>query len=271
MGVVDEAIEDGVGIGRVADHLVPFVDRDLAGQDGRAAAIAFFEDFVEIAAGAGIERIEPPIVEDEELGAAQAAHDAGIAPIAAGQREIGEQFWDALIEHRAVVAAGLVAESTSKPTLADAGRAAKDQIVVRIDPIAGGELVEQGTVETPWRAVIDVLDDGVVAQPGITQSSGKALVAAISDFAIDKQTEPVGMGQGGALTGGFEFGEGLGHAGKPELGELIEDGMGKHFQSPNQLMVVAGAADVGVEHRDGIAWRSVRGLAVELVVEDRAH
>ena len=34
MGVVDEAVEDGVGVGRVADHRVPFVDWDLAGQDG---------------------------------------------------------------------------------------------------------------------------------------------------------------------------------------------------------------------------------------------
>ena len=41
MGVVDEAVEDGVGIGWVADDLVPFVDRDLAGQDGRAAAVSF--------------------------------------------------------------------------------------------------------------------------------------------------------------------------------------------------------------------------------------
>jgi hypothetical protein len=40
MGVLDEAVEDGVGIGWVADDLVPFVDRDLAGQDGRAAAIS---------------------------------------------------------------------------------------------------------------------------------------------------------------------------------------------------------------------------------------
>jgi hypothetical protein len=37
MGVMDEAIEDGVGIGRIADDLVPFVDGDLAGEDGRAA------------------------------------------------------------------------------------------------------------------------------------------------------------------------------------------------------------------------------------------
>src|SRR6202047_176401 len=53
MGVVHEAVEDGVGIGRVADHLVPFVDGDLAGEEGRAAAVAFFEDFIEIAAGGG--------------------------------------------------------------------------------------------------------------------------------------------------------------------------------------------------------------------------
>src|SRR3954465_1741806 len=36
-------------------------------------------------------------------------------------------------------------------------------------------------------------------------------------------------------------------------------------------MVVAGSANVGVEDRDGIGWRSVRGLAIELFVEDRAH
>jgi hypothetical protein len=72
MGVVDDAVENGVGVGRVADDLVPFVDRDLAGEDGRAAAVAFFEDFVEVAAGAGVERIETPIVQDEELGAVEA-------------------------------------------------------------------------------------------------------------------------------------------------------------------------------------------------------
>jgi len=32
MGVVNEAVEDGVSICRVADEGVPFVDRDLAGR-----------------------------------------------------------------------------------------------------------------------------------------------------------------------------------------------------------------------------------------------
>src|SRR5947209_15733147 len=116
MGVVDEAVEDGVGVGRVANDLMPFIDGDLAGEEGRAAAVAFFEDLIEVAAGAGVEGIEAPIVENEELGAIEAAHDAGIAAVAARQREIGEQLGDALVEHRAVVATGLVAESAGKPT-----------------------------------------------------------------------------------------------------------------------------------------------------------
>src|SRR5580700_1105450 len=126
MGVVDEAIEDGVGIGRVADHLMPFVDRDLAGEDGRALAVAFFEDLVEIAAGAAVERVEAPVVEDEELDAGEAAHDAGITAVATRQGEIGEELGNALIEDRAVVTAGLVSKGAGKPTLSDAGRPAQD-------------------------------------------------------------------------------------------------------------------------------------------------
>ena len=48
---MDEAIEDGVGIGRVADHGVPVVDGQLAGDDGGAAAVAFLEDLEKVVAG----------------------------------------------------------------------------------------------------------------------------------------------------------------------------------------------------------------------------
>src|ERR1700732_1395530 len=63
MGVVNEAVEDGVGISRVADEGVPFVDRDLAGEDGRAAPITFLEDLVEVTTGTGVEWFEAPIVD----------------------------------------------------------------------------------------------------------------------------------------------------------------------------------------------------------------
>src|SRR5207244_12574387 len=145
---------DGVGICRIADKGVPFVDGDLAGEDGRPAAVALFEDLVEVATGTGVERFEAPIVEDEKLDAGETAQDAGIAAVTAGEREFGEQLGDPLIENRAVIAAGFVTEGTSKPRFAHAGRPAQNQIVVRVDPFAIGELLEQSAVEPAWGRVI---------------------------------------------------------------------------------------------------------------------
>ena len=102
MGVVDNAVEDGVGVGRVANDLVPFVDQNLAGQDGRAAAIALFEDLIEVATGPGVERFQAPIVEDQELHAVERAHGPDIAAVAARHRQLSEQFGDALVKHRTV-------------------------------------------------------------------------------------------------------------------------------------------------------------------------
>src|SRR3954469_10751146 len=105
----------------VADQGMPAVHRDLAGDQGGAAAVAVFDDFEHVVALLGAERFEAPIVEDQQLDAAEGAHQPGIAAVATGQREIDEQLGDALIEYRAVVAARLVAERAGKPTLADTG------------------------------------------------------------------------------------------------------------------------------------------------------
>lgn len=43
----------------------------------------------------------------------------------------------------------------------------------------------------------------------------------MGDFAIGKQTEPVGMGEAGTFARDFEF-EGLNYAVERELGQLIE-------------------------------------------------
>ena len=72
-----------------------------------------------------------------------------------------------------------MAERAGQPTLADAGRAADDQIVVRVDPIAGDELLEQGAIEAAGGAVIDILDGRLLAQPGIAQPGGELLVVPI--------------------------------------------------------------------------------------------
>ena len=62
VSIADEAIEDGIGVSGIADQLVPFVDRNLAGDDCRSAAVTFFEDLEEVVTSDGIERLEAPVV-----------------------------------------------------------------------------------------------------------------------------------------------------------------------------------------------------------------
>jgi len=71
VGVVDEAVEDGVGDGGVGDRLVPVIDRQLAGHDGRAAIVPIVDDLQQIATLLLRQRGEPPVVEDQKLDACQ--------------------------------------------------------------------------------------------------------------------------------------------------------------------------------------------------------
>ena len=87
-----------------------------------------------------------------------------MAAVASGEREILAEFWPAMIEDGAIVAAGFLADGTGQPALADAGRAGQGQIVVGVDPFALGELLEQGAVEASGGAIVDVLDARLLAQ-----------------------------------------------------------------------------------------------------------
>ena len=80
---MDQAVEDGVGVGGIADQRMPLIDRELAGDDGGAAAVAVLKDLQEVVAGRGVERLEAPIVEDEKIDAAERAQDARVAAVAA--------------------------------------------------------------------------------------------------------------------------------------------------------------------------------------------
>jgi hypothetical protein len=87
------------------------------------------------------------------------------------------------------------------------------------------ELEEQGTVEPARGAVIDILDGGLLTQLGVAHSRREAFVVPQGCFAIEQKREPFGMAEACGLAGGFDVGEGLGHAVKPERVELIEGGM----------------------------------------------
>ena len=141
---MNEAIQDGVAEGGVADNVVPMFDGDLAGDDGRGATVAIIKDLQQVAPFGRIENRKAPVVEDQELNAADGFEQAAIATVAASQGKRLEQARDAVILDRTIVAAGLVAEGAGNPALAEPGCSGDEQVLVAVDPVAADESGEDG-------------------------------------------------------------------------------------------------------------------------------
>ena len=79
MGAVNDAVEDRVAEGGIADDLVPAADRNLAGDQQRAPLVAIVDDLEQIAALLGVERLRPPVVDDQQAGAFERRSSAAAA------------------------------------------------------------------------------------------------------------------------------------------------------------------------------------------------
>ena len=126
--------------------------------------------------GAGVEGFEAEVVENEEIGAAEGFDQARMAPVASCERHVLAELWPAMIEDGSIVAAGFLANGASQPAFPDAGWADQGQIVVGVDPVALGELLEQGAIKTSGGAIVDVFDARLLAQLCGAQARRQAFV-----------------------------------------------------------------------------------------------
>ncbi len=81
---MDEAVEDGVTEGGIADDIVPVFDGQLAGDEGRATPVAVLEDLEKISALSVVEGHHAEVVESEELSTEQAVEQLGVGSICLG-------------------------------------------------------------------------------------------------------------------------------------------------------------------------------------------
>ena len=159
MGVVDEAIEDGIGQGWVAYSLVPVFDGQLAGDDSGSAAVAVFEDFQKVTAFRSGEDSKAPIVDDQHIHAGDGFQDAFVAALiskrgAAGQSEGLEHAWGALIEDGPPIPTRLVAKSAGDPAFAEARGSGDQQVLMPGDPSTARQTtLDAAFLSTPERFV----------------------------------------------------------------------------------------------------------------------
>jgi hypothetical protein len=91
VSVVNETVQDGVAQGRIANDVVPMFDGDLAGDDGRGAPVAIIEDLQKVAPLGRIENRKAPVIEDQQLNAADGFEQAAIAAVASSKGKRLEQ------------------------------------------------------------------------------------------------------------------------------------------------------------------------------------
>jgi hypothetical protein len=80
---VDEALQDGVGVGGVVDGLMPAIHGKLGRDNSGAASVSLLEDFEQVVASARVERLQAPVIQYQQIGLAEGFQHAGMAPVSA--------------------------------------------------------------------------------------------------------------------------------------------------------------------------------------------
>ena len=102
------------------------------------------------------------------------------------------------------------------------------------NPLTGRELEEESTVEAAVGAEIDVLNDGRLAQPGLAEAAGEALVLAAGRFAVNEQPEPILAAEFAGIGSVLQLDEGIGHGGEAERPQALDRGVDQHRISSGQ-------------------------------------
>src|ERR1700752_4030762 len=185
----DKPVEDGIGIGRIADRVVPALDWDLRSQDRRGTLVAIVDDLHQVATLLGGKPGHGPIVDYEQLYPGELGEQPGGLAVDAGEGEFVEKPGKPLITHQEPATRGLVADGASQETLAATGRAQDQNVVVLVQPAAAGEAVDQAAVETARSAVVDILEAGGLAQLCKAQTLGERGIVAFDGLAIDQHRQ----------------------------------------------------------------------------------
>ena len=173
MGIVDDAIENGVGDSRLPDHVVPGGHGKLGGDQRGFPAVAFLEDFEQVETLLIGQAMSAPVIEDEQFDPGKTVDKPREATIETSQRKILEQARHAQIENRVIEPGRLPAKGATEPGLSGAGLAGDDQILMRLEPCSLRKREDVAPVEPARRGKVDILDASIRGLSGFPCAGGR--------------------------------------------------------------------------------------------------
>ena len=115
MRSVNDAVQDRISQSWIPDDLVPATYGNLAGDQQRPFPFPVVDDLQQVPSLLGVQRLRPPVVDDQQAGALQAPHQARQPPFTARGGEVGEQARRPTVEDGESITAGFMAQCARQP------------------------------------------------------------------------------------------------------------------------------------------------------------
>ena len=129
-------------------------------------------------------------------------------------------------------AAGFVGQRAGDECLSTAGGAGDDDVLPVLHPVAGAELFDDRSLQSPRRTEVEVFDAGRLFQTGVCQSRGQRAILSPEPLALHEQAESFVKRQLSRARLGALFLVRLGHAVEFHVIEFGFGGFMQHAVSP---------------------------------------
>jgi hypothetical protein len=229
---VNQAIQDGIGQGRISDLGVPFIHRQLSGNESGTKAVPIFEEFQKVPALFVSQVRYAPVVQGNQIDFGQGGQELRITPIAFGDLKVLEKTGETEIANRVALTTGFVGQGTGQEGFTASGRPGDEDIMVLSHPVTGSQLGEQGFIQAAGVAEVDILQGRLLAQSGLLETGFQAAVFPVGHFPVDEQTQAFFEAEGVHIEELLLVFEGPGHTSKPQGLEFFECGMNQHSSPP---------------------------------------
>jgi len=195
MGVMDQAVEDGVSDRGIADAFMPMINGKLSSHDGGGAAVPVLDDLQELSALWGGHRGQTEIVDHQDFCLEKFFHELWIGAVCSGDGEFLEQARQPDVVGLEAHPASSVCQSAGEIGFTHPSGTGDDDVLVIGNPFALSQVEDDGLIETAWSFEVDVFCAGIDFESGDLEETLQASILLPGPLTIDDEGDSFLEGQ----------------------------------------------------------------------------
>jgi len=195
VGVMHQAVEDGVSDRGIADAFMPMINGKLSSHDGGGAAVPVFDDLQDLSSLWSGHRGQTEIIDHQDFSLEQFFHELWVRAVCSGDSEFLEQARQPDVVGLEAHPAGSVCKSAGEIGFTHSSGTGDDDVLVIGNPFALSQVEDDGLIETAWSFEVDVFGTGTDFESGDLEETLQASVLLPSPLTIDDEGDSFLEGQ----------------------------------------------------------------------------